>query len=201
MGVEPEEFWAEAVGEAAWRSALEKYGGLAKSARLAGGERGAEYRRLLTGMSKRWPGALREGELIGPQRVEARRRASEAGVAAPLRARGEWEARPARAALCWAELHLMISDQLAFRRARRGAEGSMLGWEGFASWLGDREGAQRWPLPLLDEAVLGPKLAVRSAYLCLAARAGLGLPELNELLFARSGHWDRRAEDPAWAHA
>ena len=75
------------------------------------------------------------------------------------------------------------------------------GWEGFSSWLEGRGDRQRWPVPLLDEAVLGPKLAVRSAYLCLAARAGLRLPALNELLFARSGHWDVRAEDPAWAHA
>lgn len=74
------------------------------------------------------------------------------------------------------------------------------GWEGFSSWLEGRGAASRWPAPLLDAGALGPKLAVRSAYLCLAARAGLGLPTLNELLFARSGHWDRRAEDPPWAH-
>jgi hypothetical protein len=34
----------------------------------------------------------------------------------------------------------------------------------------------------------------------LAARAGLDLPGLNHLLFARSGHWDRRPGDPTWAH-
>ena len=49
--------------------------------------------------------------------------------------------------------------------------------------------------------MVGPKLRVRSAYLWLAARAGLDLPSLNALLLARAGHWDRRADDPEWAHA
>jgi hypothetical protein len=46
--------------------------------------------------------------------------------------------------------------------------------------------------------IVGSKLRVRSAYLWLAARAGLDLPGLNELLLARTGHWDRRDDDPVW---
>ena len=51
------------------------------------------------------------------------------------------------------------------------------------------------------ERVVGRGLEVRSAYLWLAARAGLDLPSLNALLFERAGHWDQRPGDPAWAMA
>ena len=106
---------------------------------------------------------------------------------------------PALAALGWAEIHALILDILGFRRSTTARETA-----NFVAWLGapaQAEARARWaPREQLGE-VLGPAVRVRSAYLCLAARAGLTLPALHHLLFARAGHWDRRAEDPSWAEA
>jgi hypothetical protein len=204
-GFDPAEFWQELPLSQAWSSMLAKYEALASAGRLAAGPRGEDYRIALIDLASRWPGALREGELIGPVRVEARRAAAEAGVLDPARARATWPGEAAQAVICWAELHGMIRDLLDFRRApsRRGHEG-VGSADAFARWIAaggtavDR--AARWPKPERLETIVGPKLRVRSAYLWLAARAGLDLPGLNELLLARAGHWDRRDDDPLWAH-
>lgn len=183
-----------------WREVFDKYEALASCARMAEGERGDDYKHSLRALSRRWPGALREGELIGPQRVAARRESALAGLGVAARSRASWTQTPARAGLCWAELHQLIADLLTFRRTLT-REGQPSRWERYAAWLASTPGSARWPAALLSEAGLGAKLEVRSAYLCLAARTGLELPQLNALLFARSGRWDRRAEDPPWAHA
>lgn len=181
---------------------LAKYEALASAGRLAAGSRGEDYRAALVDLSSRWPGALREGELIGPDRVEARRAAAEAGLLDPARARADWPGDAAQAVICWAELHGLIRDLLDFRRAssRPGHERTASP-DAFARWIAAADAADRaarWPKPERIELIVGSKLRVRSAYLWLAARAGLDLPGLNELLLARSGHWDRRDEDPSW---
>jgi hypothetical protein len=198
-GFDPTEFWQDSPGSQAWASMLGKYEALAHAARLAGGPRDDAYRATLTELSSRWPGALREGELIGPRHVEARRAAAEAGTHDPDRARGEWLAGDAVAVICWAELHALIRDQLEFRRTV-GPRGSS---EAFAEWLAARgvERTARWPRPERIATVVGPKLRVRNAYLWLAARVGLDLPALNEVLLARAGHWDRRHDDPEWSRS
>jgi hypothetical protein len=198
-GLDPAEFWQETPGSQVWSSMLAKYEALAHAGRLAAGPREEDYRNALSELSSRWPGALREGELIGPTRVEARGAAARSGRLDPTRARGGWAGEAAQAVICWAELHALIRDELDFREARTGSSSS----EAFAAWIttgdaGDR--AARWPRPERIAAIVGPRLRVRSAYLWLAARSGLDLPSLNELLLARSGHWDRRNEDPEWAH-
>ena len=98
--------------------------------------------------------------------------------------------------LLWASLHPLLADLLRFRRVADEA-----GVAGLARWIADDPAlVERWPgVERLTELVHG-KLEVRCAYLWLSARAGLELPRLNHLLFARSGHWDRRPSDPAWAH-
>lgn len=58
----------------------------------------------------------------------------------------------------------------------------------------------RWPDPATLEALVGPRIHTRSAYLWLAHQVELNLPDLNFLLFERHGSWDRRAADPEWAH-
>ena len=197
-GFDPAEFWQESPGAAAWSSMLTKYEALANAASLAKGPRGEDYRVALTTLSSRWPGALREGELIGPDHVEARRAAAEAGSRDPTRARADWSDEAACAVIGWAELHALIRDQLDFR----GAQGSASS-EAFARWIAtDKTGerATRWPGPERIAGIVGPKLRVRSAYLWLAVRTGIDLPSLNELLLARAGHWDRRKGDPEWAH-
>ncbi len=184
----------------AWQAAFDKYEALAGCARIAEGERDESFRQTLRGLSRQWPGALREGELIGPERVDARREAARAGLAAPGRSRAMWTQTPARAALCWEELDHLIAELLAYRRSHAKPRHAFR-WEHYAQYVAQSPRRGAWPTALLDDAGLGPKLEVRSAYLCLAARAGLQLAQLNALLFARGGHWDRRAEDPSWAHA
>lgn len=202
-GFDPAEFWQELPASQAWSSMLAKYEALASAGQLAAGSRGEDYRTALIDLSSRWPGALREGELIGPVRVEARRAAAEAGVLDPTRTRAGWPGDAAQAVICWAELHSLIGDLLDFRRAssRPGQQGAASP-EAFSRWIATEDTgvdrAARWPAPERVAMIVGPKLRVRSAYLWLAARAGLDLPALNELLLARSGHWDRRAEDPGW---
>jgi hypothetical protein len=196
-GFDPAEFWQESPGGEQWGAMVDKYDALARAAELAGGPRDDAYRLALTELSSRWPGALREGELIGPAGVRARAAAAARGRDEPARPRAAWTDEDAQAVVCWAVLHLLLADQLAFRRAVGSGPRST---EAFARWVATTERVPRWPEPARIPAVVGPKLRVRGAYLWLCARAGLSLPRLNALLLARAGHWDRRPEDPAWAH-
>jgi hypothetical protein len=193
-GIDPAEFWQAATGQAQWQAMLDKYTTLAQLAVLPEHERGPSLRAA----ASRWPGSLREAELIGPERVDQRTAAARAGLADPDRPRASWTDEPALAVVCWSSLHALIDDQLRFRRvAPHEARDSAA----FSHWIAAREGAsERWPDASQLCSIVGPKLRVRSAYLYLAARAGLDLPRLNALLLARAGHWDRRPDDPAWAH-
>lgn len=192
-GFDPDEFWQTAPGREPWQAMVDKYTVLAQLAALPEHERAPTLRKA----ASRWPGSLREGELIGPERVHTRATAAAAGLAQPERPRGRWTDEPARAVVCWATLHVLIEDQLRFRAAEpQHARDS----EAFARWIAARDASERWPDPARIPTLLGPKLRVRSAYLWLAARAGLDLPSLNALLLARAGHWDRRPDDPSWSH-
>jgi hypothetical protein len=205
--LDPAEFWQESPPRAQWQSMIDKYEALAAAAKLAEGARGPDYRKLLVELSSRWPGGLRESELIGPQRVTVRHAAAVAGLAQPDGARGPEQtqsgarqATPRLAVLCWAELHELIGDQLEFRGAIGKDEPASTST--FAAWISDHDASgptRRWPQAHRLPALVGPKLRVRTAYLWLAARSGLDLPSLNALLFARAGHWDRRPDDPDWA--
>lgn len=209
-GVDPERFWGAPWPQARVEEAGRKYAALAELATM---DDGPERKAGLAAIARRWPGALREAELIGPERVDRRAREVAEGSAAVgdggARTRRWWLERPGVAArevaavLCWSELHASLGDQLRFR------QGSPKDWPGglvgFVAWLDacpDPSARARW-LPGLDKdavaGLLGPRLRVRAAYLCLAARAGLPLAELNATLFARAGHWDERPGDPDWA--
>lgn len=182
-GVDPREFWARPLARDRLLGMRDKYEAALALARMpADAQRTAAIREL----ARRWPGSLREAELIGPTRVAERlAEATHASELEPHAPTGEaWRARgdSACAVLLWSHLHRAIAEVLL---ARRGAGGpSTLAWPGLDA------------LPELRER----KLEVRVAYLWLAACAGLSLPTLGRVLFARSGHWDRRPGDPAWAH-
>lgn len=177
-GLDPTEFWARPLAHAQLVAMRDKYEAELALASMPADSRTPAIREL----ARRWPGSLREAELIGPARVEARRAAAAAGCARELESGERWSARgdADRAVLLWSHLHPAIAELLVLRR--RGAATHELGW------------------PDLERLGLhARKLDVRVAYLWLAARAGLSLPALGLVLFARSGHWDVRPGDPEWA--
>ena len=194
-GCEPSRFWDAAPEPDAWATMVDKYASLARLAGLAHDRRTPALRDA----SARWPGSLREAELIGPERVDARAAAAAAGCRGPARPRKTWTEEPAIAVLCWASLHPLLLDLRRFRASPAFVRGDS---QAFADWIAAQPGADaRWPEPARIPAIVGPTLRVRSAYLWSAAQAGLDLPSLNALLLARAGHWDCRLDDPLWAHA
>jgi len=200
-GFDPQQFWQAPAPRADWAAMADKYAALLDPAMTS--PEVEVHRRALREAARRWPGALREAELVGPARLEQRRTLALAGTEGQLgssRADAWDQLEPdAAAVILWAELHALLSDLQRFRRApSHESEGSDS--EAFALWVADLEAPRaRWPRAERLAAVVGPRLRVRSAYLWLAARAGLDLPSLNGRLFARSGHWDQRPEDPTWA--
>lgn len=193
-GFDPEAYWRAPPGRGRWEAMVAKYEVLGRLARLPEAQRKPSLREA----ASRWPGSLREAELIGPERVEARAAAAAAGLTEPERERASWIAEPALAVICWATLHGLLEDQLRFR-ANQAAARQAGDSEAFSRWILRHDQAGRWPAAERIPEVVGPKLRVRSAYLWLAARAGLDLPSLNALLLARAGHWDHRPDDPPWA--
>lgn len=198
-GFDPAQFWQESPTREQLRDLVLKYERLAEAAALAGQARGPEYRALLIELSGRWPAALRESELIGPERVEQRRAAAHSWAEASARVAASSVERSLR---CWLELHALIRDQLDYRRGLGPSASLEQGsaTASFADWLGrDPARRPRWPMVERLPELVGAKLRVRAAYLWLAARAGLELAGLNALLFERAGHWDSRPDDPDWS--
>jgi hypothetical protein len=195
-GFDPREFWARPLARARVLDMRDKY---EAQIELADVHDEARRKPLLRSLARRWPGSLREAELIGPIRVGERLEHARRGVEQPEHAGDDWRARgdSACALLLWARLHPLLADLIEFRRASR----EPASVAALARWLASApELTDRWPGVERLPALVGDKLGVRCAYLWLAAQAGLELPRLNALLFARSGHWDRRPDDPRWAH-
>ena len=144
-------------------------------------------------VARRWPGALREAELAGPDICANRRRALEGQDVARL-SRGELRRAQLAALPLWAILHAMLGDQLRARARHR----SGLTVEQFVEGLEPGAG-ERWAPADRLISTCGERVRARQAYLWLAHRAGLTLPELNWILFERQGHWDLRDGDPDWA--
>jgi len=164
---------------------VEKYDALAALVALPGG---AEQDAALRAAARRWPGALREAQLAGPERCRERRAWAEVGATATERERAAWLVE-APALPLWVDLHELLADQLRWRGA--GGVGEA---EGFVAGLrGEARG--RWPGVELLVEVAGPQVRARQAYRWLAAQAGMPLPALNYALFGRSGPWDRRSGD------
>lgn len=195
-GFDPREFWAVPLARDRVLEMREKY---EAQSGLAAAPDDELRKPMLRAIARRWPGSLREAELIGPARVHERLEQARLAVELPERSGDHWRAsgEPACAVLLWSSLHPLLADLLRFRRTRSEPPSVAA----LARWIADAGPlAERWPgFERLPELIPG-KLEIRCAYLWLAARAGLELSELNRLLFARSGHWDRRPGDPDWAH-
>jgi hypothetical protein len=195
-GFDPDEFWAIPLVRNRVLEMCEKY---EAQSGLAAAPDDELRKPMLRAIARRWPGSLREAELIGPARVHERLEQARLGAEQPERSGEQWRASgdPACAVLLWSSLHPLLDDLLRFRRTRsEPPTGAAL-----ARWLAEAGPiAERWPgFERLPELIPG-RIEIRCAYLWLSVRAGLELSELNYLLFARSGHWDRRPGDPIWAH-
>lgn len=147
----------------------------------------------LRAAAERWPGCLRESQLAGPVRCRERHAQASAGARGPELSRARWREADAAALVLWADLHPLLADLQAWRRTTAGRDGPA----GLLAFVKGTPAAERWPADLaLLIRVGGPRLRVRTAYAWLAAQAGLDLPALNLALFARTGPWDARADDP-----
>lgn len=154
---------------------------------------GAEQDAALRAAAERWPGCLRESQLAGPDRCRQRQAQASAGLDGPELARASWRAAGATPLVLWADLHPLLADLLAWRRATAGRDGPA----GLLAFVKGTPAAERWPADLaLLRRVGGPQARVRMAYAWLAAQAGLGISALNLELFGRPGPWDARTGDP-----
>ena len=166
----------------------EKYVALAALALLS---TGPTQNVALRAAARRWPGCLREAQLVGPTLCELRRVQAETAAGSEARPRAQWLAGEAAAVAVWADLHLLLADQSRWRLRTLGA-GDVAD---FVATL-DAEARGRWPEAAMLAEVAGPQVHVRQAYRWLAAQASLPLADLNYLLFARRGPWDARPGDP-----
>ena len=163
----------------------EKYAALAALVDLP---TGPEQDAALRATARRWPGSLREAQLAGPERCRQRRAQAEAGAMAVERERAVWMME-APALPLWADLHLLLADQLQWRASGGAGETR----EFVAALVGEARG--RWPAAGLLAEVAGQQVRPRQAYRWLAAQAGVPLVGLNYALFGRAGPWDRRSGD------
>ena len=145
----------------------------------------------LRATARRWPGSLREAQLVGPVLCEARRVQAAAAAGSEPRTRAQWFTGDASAVMLWADLHLLLADQSRWRLATLSTGDAT----DFVRAL-EGEARERWPGAALLVEVAGPQVRVRQAYRWLAAQASLPLADLNYLLFARRGPWDARPGDP-----
>ena len=183
-----ERFWGAAIGPVdPW---VRKYAALDE---LAGHPDEPERKERIRAIASKWPGALREAELVEPGRI--RMRGGHAAAAEPSAAR--------RSLLDGGEVGWLLACELnralrSLGRMRTQARETGRPW----SYLGESAHLQG------QEATLWPgrgagleqmRASVRLAYLALAWSSGISLGLLNQLIFERRGSWDQRAGDPAWA--
>ncbi len=167
----------------------EKYQALAALVALPAGP---EQNAALRAAAGRWPGCLREAQLVGPQRCAERLAQAEAAGKTEARPRATWLAGEASAVPLWADLHLLLADQSRWRLATLGSGDA----QDFVRSL-TGEARERWPGAALLVQLAGPQVRVRQAYRWLAAQASLPLEALNYRLLARKGPWDARPGDPS----
>lgn len=170
-------FWDGVVPPSAFAAHVEKYRAIDALLALPAGE---AQRRALRDTARRFPGSLREAQLVEPSRL--RRRAASAIRASqePGRPRSDWRHDPETGALVlWSELHAMLADQLRWRAV--GSAGRRVGLADFLVFVAPTD---RWP-PRVPSSLGNPggPLRSRHAYMWLAARAGLTVDALDACLF------------------
>lgn len=140
-----EAFWDEPVAPPIWAEMGTKY------ATLIAATTGASVSRarcLLRDAAARWPGSLKECQLVSPAQYAQRCQWARAAAQMPARSRGTWGGTGSEAILLWYELHALLRDVGQMR-------GSTL-----ASGLGRLEPSRcaHWPR---QDRLTGPWLHVR----------------------------------------
>ncbi|MBK8239066.1 MAG: hypothetical protein IPK74_26375 [Deltaproteobacteria bacterium] len=158
-------YWAEPIARA---ELVAKYEGLLALIDAAAGEPVAEVAR---GLAARWPGALREAQLV-PRAILVRRASASSGAPCP---RAELAAAGEAAVVLWADLHRLLGDLQAMR-------GAGDPWRGFARLEGAARG--RWPAAVPDDPAAARAWAevgldARLPRAWLAAVAGLTPAEFD----------------------
>lgn len=185
-----ERFWGAKVGGT--QSLVDKYGALESLATCTHED---QRKGLMRRISRTWPGALREVELVAPARISERARCVIGADAEMVRRR-----LLERGELGWflcGQLHGRLDS---LRRMRARAREHAGGWDYLRECeLLRGEEAEFWPSAGAGAALETLRPSVRLAYLALAWSCGASLPLLNALIFERRGSWDARPGDPAWA--
>jgi len=186
---DPTTYWDAALTPGLCATMVDKYDSLAELEAMAPGDVQVQKIRRAAG---RWPGSLRESQLVGPAVCAERRRAAQRGASAPARSRRAWcEECPALP--LWSTLHPLIGDLGRWRRQLRRGEGATP--EALLNFLAEAPQSARWD-PDAVRALVGERVRIRLAYLWLAVLSGLPLLSLSRTLFVQAGRWERRAGDP-----
>jgi len=186
---DPTIFWGAALTPGSCATMVDKYDSLAEIEAMTPGDVQAQKIRRAAG---RWPGSLRESQLVGPAICGERRSAALRGASAPARTRGAWCAECPALPL-WSTLHLLLGDLGRWRRQFYRGEGATP--EALLDFLAEAPQSARWDRDAV-RALVGGRVHVRLAYLWLAVCSGLPLFSLSRTLFVRAGRWERRADDP-----
>jgi hypothetical protein len=80
-----------------------------------------ERKLALRAAAQRWPGSLRECQLVDPQLYAARGAAAARGVPSAAEPRAAWRARGEQAICLWSDLHDLLRDQRDARGVGRRA--------------------------------------------------------------------------------
>ena len=174
-------FWGVGLEPDAAFSLDQKYDALLGLATLSPG---AERKNRLRSIARRWPGALREAELVGVGVVAARLFALRENTNHRL-TYSQWASLGFAALPLWVELHRMLEDVLEWRRVKSHSRT----FSAFVRYLSlDEQRKRRWPDfstdfltdPERDDSL---RPSSRLAYRCLAQRAGIDGATLHGLLF------------------
>lgn len=190
-----DEFWSGRMSARDNDEAREKYKRVVALERMAEEER----RPALRAVARRWPGALREAELVSPEAMAARTEAARGLVAGEPRRGG---GAPREAVTLWHALHHLLRDQRTLRlesggRSEEVSVDRLVAQDVEGAEREDR--ARRWPEAQHLRALTGANVRPRQAYLWLAAQTSLSLAGLHAKLFRRAGRWDLRDDDPPWS--
>lgn len=166
-------FWAESAPPGDFAEQVRKYQAIQALIALPEGE---AQKKALRDAARRYPGSLREGQLLEPARIGVRASAARTGADRSAGPRSDWrDGGDREAVVLWPLAHRMLADQLRWRRTgERGDVGAFLKFV---------QGSPDWPDAVVSTFDFTSRLTSRLAYMCLAVRCGHTLSALHAILF------------------